>query len=777
MAETFPIDFGEYRLLRKIAQGGMAEIFLAHDRSGSVCAIKRILPHLAAEESFIRMFIDEARIVSHLDHPNIAAVYDQGKIQGYYYISMEFVQGHSLLALSERAKSVKMPLPYGLLSYIVAELLAGLGCAHSARDSKGRHLGIVHRDVTPQNVLLSYEGGVKLVDFGVAKARARLTQTEAGFTKGKLSYMSPEQARGEELDGRSDLFSVGIILHEITTNGRLFNKEGPGGILGAIVNDPIPKPSSRRKDYPKRLESVVMRGLEKDIGRRWQSAEEMRDALLQFARRESPPPSQRRLRELIHDLFGPPDSQKVIEEVRATGVPTPASIRVPVMVPGASAQARDTSETSQRGGAKGSDETRMFARGSGDNLSVERAGKLEKTSGGLPAVSVRIPADEVVVPEPVLPLRVRLGHFLAALADDLSFSWRAHRMRWVLGLVGGGLAATLVLGLLTGAFGRVGQWLTATAQDMKEMREAAGLSQGSPTDAGVVPTVLRVSTEPPGASISVDGIGMGSVTPASLEDLPLSRSLEIELGLPGYRPHVEKLSLWPNQGIREMNFILVRKQGSVAVRSEPQGATVEIDGKKTSQVTPTVLEQLDADRPIKIRVFKTGYIAKTQVVVLRDEERKALDFPLDVDQRSVPPGRITVDSSPSGCVAFIDGAYAGTTPIVDFRAKTGEHSVRVACEHHGEETRQISVWANETAKVSFELLPSEFGYLTVRPIPADGSVVRINGKRVPSPVEFRKVVPGRHVVTVENARYNLKRKMAVQVGPNARVTRRINLMQ
>jgi serine/threonine-protein kinase len=156
LAENYPIEFGEYRLLRKIAQGGMAEIFLAQDGKGEICAVKRILPHLAHEESFIRMFIDEARIVSHIRHPNVAQVYDQGKTNGYYYIALEFVQGHSLLALGEKAKSMKIPLPRGLLGYIIAELLGGLASAHAARDAKGRHLGIVHRDVTPQNILISY---------------------------------------------------------------------------------------------------------------------------------------------------------------------------------------------------------------------------------------------------------------------------------------------------------------------------------------------------------------------------------------------------------------------------------------------------------------------------------------------------------------------------------------------------------------------------------------------------------------------------------------------
>ena len=387
MAQNYPIEFGEYRLLRKLAQGGMAEIFLAQNRAGEFCAVKRILPHLAYEEGFIRMFIDEARIVSQLDHPNIAGVLDDGRHDGFYYIAMEFVQGHSLLAFTERAKATKMPLPLGLLSYVVAELLSGLGFAHTARDAKGRPLQIIHRDVTPQNVLISYDGEVKLIDFGVAKARARLTQTEAGFTKGKLSYMSPEQARGEVLDGRSDLFSVGIILHEITTNTRLFNKEGPGGILGAIVNEPIPPPSRRRKEYPKALESIVMRALEKDVGSRWQTAEDMREALLRFARKERPSPGAGRLKELIYDLFGAPDSQEVIEAVQSTSEPTPPHVAL---------RGRPSVVEVQN---RREDETRMLRAEYEVSPSRVQRDLRQLTSPGTPAIEVP-PDDEPPVPEP-----------------------------------------------------------------------------------------------------------------------------------------------------------------------------------------------------------------------------------------------------------------------------------------------------------------------------------------------------------------------------------------
>ncbi|MCA9552519.1 MAG: serine/threonine protein kinase [Myxococcales bacterium] len=783
MADSFPIDFGEYRLLRKLAQGGMAEIFLAQDKKGGICAVKRILPHLAHEESFIRMFIDEARIVSHLEHPNITAVYGHGKVDGYYYIAMEFVQGHSLLAVSERAKQVKMPLPRGLLAWVVAELLAGLGYAHAARDPRGRHLGIVHRDVTPQNVLISYEGEVKLVDFGVAKARARLTQTEAGFTKGKLSYMSPEQARGEELDGRSDLFSVGIILHEITTNTRLFNKEGPGGILGAIVNDPIPRPSLKIRDYPGPLEDIVMRALDKDVGTRWQTAEEMRDALLRYGRREKPAPGQARLKDLVYDLFGAPDSQRDIDKAKALAAPTPERVEAHRELSQAQVRVKSHVEARPQSAHKPrEDETRMMPSELEQHRSSARsavARNLEITGDQVPAVKLPISRDEpeIPVPNPTEPLRVRLARFLAAFAEDLRLSWRTRRKKWVIGLSGGGVALLVLLGLATGAFGRMKEGLSGLVQSAKDFRETEGISERPAIDAGFEPTQLRIVSEPPGASITVNEIGMGSVTPYTLADLPLGEKLRVSLSLPGYRVYTEELVLIPNRGLQEYTMRLERQVGAVRVTSDPPDARIYLDGKATSKRTPATLEDLPADTEVSIKVVKKGLSPDTKVVMVVDGVTQELAFQLEVDEGQIPPGRISVESSPTGCSVFVDGNFAGTSPVTGVAAKTGSHQVKVTCEHYGEETRSVAVWSEQTTDVSFTLEPVAFGYLTIRPVPSEGSVVRINGKRVPTPVEFKKVIPGRHVVTVENRGLNQSRQIEVDVAPNARITRSVNLTQ
>lgn len=812
MAENYPIEFGEYRLLRKLAQGGMAEIFLAQDAKGGICAIKRILPHLAHEESFIRMFIDEARIVSHIQHGNVAQVYDQGKASGYYYIAMEFVQGHSLLALSERAKSMKIPLPRGLLAHIIAELLGGLGSAHSARDAKGRHLGIVHRDVTPQNVLISYDGEVKLIDFGVAKARARLTQTEAGFTKGKLSYMSPEQARGEELDSRSDLFSVGIVLHEITTGGRLFNKEGPGGILGAIVNDPIPPPSLRAKDYPKELEQICMRALDKDVDRRWQSAEEMRDALQRFAKKEKPTPGKNRLKDLVHDLFGDPDSAKVIEAARAVVAPTPANVPAHTgeIVRGASVRKKgevqpdpepEPDSTADRGHSElsighrsvvakkssakaeviGDDETRMLnpAREALPSKVSRIAGvspaKLEVTSEGTPILDLNLIKD-AHVPEPVVPARVKLARFLAAFAQDLRVSWRAKRRKWILALSAG--TGVLLFGVLwaAGLLGSMLNLASKTADAARTLKQESGLN--ATPDAGLFPTVLRLVTDPPGASVAINGFGVGATTPVELDNLSMQETHKIELKLAGYRPKLEKITLFPNSGVQTHTIKLDKMLGSLRIESDPVGARVSIGGKQVEGTTPLTLTDLAADRSLKVTVSKGGRISKSAEVTIVDGQEQVVSLELPIDERAIPPGKIDVSSSPSGCQVWIDEAVAGRTPLAGYEAKAGPHSVRVKCDNYGEEFRAVAVRPNATSEVSVVgMTANVFGWLTINPIPRDGTTVQINGTKVELPVEFRKVVPGRHNVTVENAKLRRKKDLSVDVAPNAKVTRDVNLMQ
>lgn len=781
----FPTQFGEYRLLRKLAQGGMAELFLAQGPDGGVCAVKRILPHLAHEEGFIRMFIDEARIVQHLDHPNIAGVLDQGKVEGYYFIALEYVEGHSLLALNERARQQKIPLPYGLLAHVVGELLGGLGAAHAARDHKGRHLGIVHRDVTPQNVMISYAGDVKLIDFGVAKARARLTKTEAGFTKGKLAYMSPEQARGEDLDGRSDLFSVGIVLWEITTGHRLFNKEGPGGILGAIVSEPIPPPSLKKRKYPRELENIVMRALAKDVGERWQSAEEMRAALARFAASERPKPGKARLADLVQDLFGKPEHRDVIEEVRSVSEPTPAGEVEAQLVRGASVRVGKTKipniVTDLEDGdlARRPDETRMMDVGSAQVSSVSRA-KIEVTGDQVPVLpklehegALHDPDDDAI-PEPRVPLRVRLARRLAAFADELRLGFVTHRRRYLLTLAAL-FVAVLGVGLVSsGAAARLFGMVEDAADKAREIKRSAGLSSVG-VDAQVVRTVLGVRSEPPGALVEIDGIGTGCVTPCELDDPPVGRRFELGLRLAGFRPYAEEVLLRRGDGDRTLDIRLRRQLGELRVTSEPSGAFVSKDGKRLAGTTPLTLDGVRADQPVELTVQKSGYLTKRRVVVLRDEEQLVEHFPLEVDPGSIPPGRLDVSSRPPGCPVELDGRPVGRTPLVGHALSGGTYTVTVRCEYHRPESRAAVIEPGRTARIELQSEPNVFGYLSLEITPVRGTKVEINGRGVSVPVQFQKVVPGRHDVLVRNDGLAREKRFQVEVGPEQRVSRTVAL--
>lgn len=784
MAETFPRTFGKYRLLRKLAQGGMAEIFLAQDENKNICAIKRILPHLAHEESFIRMFIDEARIVSHLDHPNIAAVYGQDKVDAYYFIAMEFVQGHSLLALSERAKSTKMDLPRGLLAHVVAELLAGLGSAHSARDGSGHHLGIVHRDVTPQNVIISYSGDVKLIDFGVAKARARLTQTEAGFTKGKLAYMSPEQARGENLDGRSDLFSVGIILHEITTGQRLFNKEGPGGILGAIVNDPIPPPSARIRSYPKELETIVMRALAKETSQRYQTAEDMRDDLLRFARKERPVPTPKRLSSLVHDLFGDPESQRDIERAKELAAPTPAKVAVheslvadaaalEASMPRARLDAKEDAPrepSTTRGGR--SDETRMLAAGVVDLRDRSRS-RVAITNPKAAAFDASVlAAAEPPVPIPKAPWRKRLGEFLRRFDAELRYSIQTSPRRWAWGAFGVVSLLMLVLAGVSGLPSSMGSWAGELVAAAKEAKSRAGLDESAPT-APRAPPKLHIETVPPGASVSVNGFGEG-VTPLTLEEgLEAGQPIEIRLELEGFRVLEDRVSLRGGDREKTVSFQLEPMVGALRVTSSPPGATIRIDGKAMGARTPAVFDDLPSGEVV-VAAYLSGRRSDKRTVMVQDGSERGVHFDLPVDPDKVPDGKIAVFSQPGGCPVFVDEVYAGTTPLDGFAARPGFHMVKVSCENHAAVHRDVSVRGGDVSRIDVRPTLDRFGYLKVSVRPRKGTRVQVSGRAIEADT-WIQVAPGRHEVTAKNRDLSVTKRESVAVGPDERVHRVLQL--
>ncbi|MCB9571507.1 MAG: serine/threonine protein kinase [Kofleriaceae bacterium] len=330
--ETLPpgTRFGRYELLRRLAVGGMAELYLARatgiEGFEKLVALKRILPQNAENDDFVRMFLDEARLSATIQHANVAQVYDIGRCDDGLFFTMEYVHGEDLRTLmqtlAKRGRS--FPLEHALAAVIGA--CAGLHAAHERRGPDGRPLGIVHRDVSPSNVLVSYDGCVKLIDFGIAKAQRRQTETRAGTLKGKIAYMSPEQCMGVDLDRRSDVFSLGVVLYELTTGVRLFPVENEYAALRQIVDQDAPPPSRRKQGYPPELEQIVLRALRRDRAERYASAEELQLDLEQFVRTRGLAVSSAQLGYFMRELF----PARALEQPTA---PPPAHGPPPMAVP------------------------------------------------------------------------------------------------------------------------------------------------------------------------------------------------------------------------------------------------------------------------------------------------------------------------------------------------------------------------------------------------------------------------------------------------------------
>ncbi|MCK9463200.1 MAG: serine/threonine protein kinase, partial [Proteobacteria bacterium] len=278
-----PIPFGKYYLLDRISVGGMAEVFKAKafgvEGFERLIAVKRILPSIAEDEEFITMFIDEAKIAVQLTHANIAQIFDLGKVGDSYFIALEYVAGKDLRAMFDRMRKLGQSLPIPMAAYVTMKICEGLDYAHNKKDAAGRDLNLVHRDVSPQNVLISYDGEVKIIDFGIAKAAGKAGKTQAGILKGKFGYMSPEQVRGLPLDRRSDIFAVGICLWELLTGERLFVGESDFSTLEKVRNVEIVPPSKYNKRIPEELEKIILRILSREVEDRYQSAMDLHDDL------------------------------------------------------------------------------------------------------------------------------------------------------------------------------------------------------------------------------------------------------------------------------------------------------------------------------------------------------------------------------------------------------------------------------------------------------------------------------------------------------------------
>jgi TonB family protein len=443
-----PREFGQYTLLDRIAIGGMAEVWKARMKGvegfQKTVAIKKILPHLTDSVDFVTMFIDEAKLAAQLNHNNIIHIYDLGKIADDYYIAMEYVEGRDLRSILNSGRHNGDPLPLGLALLIAARLASALDYAHRKKDFDNRELGLVHRDVSPQNVLISYEGDIKLCDFGIVKAVAKASKTQMGALKGKLQYMSPEQSWGRSVDARSDIFSMGSVLFEMLTGRRLFAGDSEISVLEAVRECRIQAPRDVIAALPEEVNRLVMKALAKDPDDRFQSAGEMQKELEKLLYGLKPTPSQDDLGSYMQRLYGiepraaaplaaaptvtkqqpaakpEPAPRDVPAKVEVRSAPTPSvAPHIEPVVPAADARPLESEEQEKKGrwvpiaailalaviggaywffkGGKGADPAALPQAPTGETTTAPEGGAVPAPAGEPGASSVAPPVDTAAV--------------------------------------------------------------------------------------------------------------------------------------------------------------------------------------------------------------------------------------------------------------------------------------------------------------------------------------------------------------------------------------------
>lgn len=569
--------FGKYVLLDRISVGGMAEVFRARQTGvegfAKTVAIKRILPAIAEDEDFIEMFVDEAKLAVHMAHANVVQIYDLGNVTGQYYIAMEYVAGSDLRTVWDRARRRNRLLPIAMSAYIMQKVCEGLDYAHRKKDETGQDIGLVHRDVSPQNILVSFEGEVKVVDFGIAKASATVSKTQAGVLKGKFGYMSPEQVRGRDLDHRSDIFACGIVLWELLVGDRLFLGETDFSTLEKVRNVDLVPPTHFNKGLSPQIERIVMKALSKDPQDRYRWASEMAEDLQRFLFSTNQPFARTDLQRYMKQHFEEEIQAEYARlekyrELRAEDVEEPP------VAPSRAGGEVVTGETQVGGLLPG--QTQATAPG------------LYDFGGGLIPQAIPVPEDEPSrspAPTPPTPGRLSKGVKLA--------------------LLGLGLVAVSATGF--GLFVLSGG-----------LRPAPG--------------TVTLDVAPADAEIYLNDQLVSTRSPFSRSDIePGTYVLRVQRE--GYDPTLKTLKVISGQALKETIVLAAQKgQASIMVRSVPDGFDIWLDTEPTGQKTPGNVTQL-MPGTYKLELKRDGEVVESREVELGP--RTVMD--VNVDLSRLPP--------------------------------------------------------------------------------------------------------------------------------------------
>jgi serine/threonine-protein kinase len=570
--------FGRYRLLALLGQGGMGRLYLAERRGiegfVKIVALKRILPHLSDSAQLKEMFLNEARVAARLEHPNIATTYELGEIDGTYFISMEYLPGEDLAATLARCQG-EQRIPVDIAAALAQQAAHALHYAHEISDDKGRRVELVHRDVNPNNIFITYHGVVKLLDFGVAKD-PKTRKSLPGVFKGKYAYCAPEQLEGGKVDRRTDVFSLGIVLWECLTGSHLFDAATEAQIIDAVRSRRIEAPSLLRPEVPTALDEIALRALERDPARRYQSAQDMAEDLERFLLEREPRPASKKIGRWLESIFGAERAalkrslsqggaaERSLERLAELDVAKPAleetsrpSGNLATVRPRAlwstNFTPKETTGAPRTQPPTSAQASAPIPQSGSDHGAPRTAGPISRTR----ITSSPIEADLVPVSTELPPLATSAGS--AAPGRRV------------------GTVAIAALGAVVLAVG------LGVAALSKFSSKTAG--DEGPAPAGLAAAVLDVRSSPPGAHIFVDGSPSGLKTPAVLRSLPTTRGLEIRLDLPGYATASETVQLADGQ-TRLLNLTLRDAAVDVRLSGVPEAAAVYVDDVRVDGSKP-----------------------------------------------------------------------------------------------------------------------------------------------------------------------------------------------
>ncbi|MCB9643547.1 MAG: serine/threonine protein kinase [Myxococcales bacterium] len=760
----------DLRLVRRIAAGGMAEVWEA--RQGGVqgfekrLAVKVVLPHLVENQEFIHMFLDEGRLAARLDHPNVCQIYKLGHAQSVntYYMAMEYIDGVGLNSIMRESARRGLPLPFEHCCQIMIGACAGLDYAHSCTDSNGQPLYLVHRDISPQNLMITFDGAVKVVDFGIAKAATQLQHTRAGVVKGKYAYMSPEQATGDSLDLRSDVFALGVVLWEMTTGHRLFRADNEIATLHKIISGDYPPPSAYRDSYPPALEMIVMRALAPNRDERYQNCGQLQMDLEDFLLRHGMAAGSKRLAHYVRWLMSGDDlplptgsSISQAFDIGEGSLSTPHPNRSPMTPYPPSA----TPLPSQSGVRS------MYSAASG---------MMQTGTGARPLT------PQAQMPHPMHQ----------SIPDEPSIRRKRRR--------GGGLWLFLLLLLLGGG----GYVYYAFFMDLTPSVDTA-------------PMYWLVQSQPRNAQIFVNGASQGQ-TPKVIV-FPQNKRLILKVALNGYEPYVQQFNVVTEEKVRKpLQIKLIRETaeavfGDLVINLQTPKARVILDGERLKPIvagSPIFMKRIRAERPHALVIEADGHESLFQSFQITKGQRKEFQVllkqrkearvrkrprrrfwrrrrPAPVRERLPDPGLpdlgeptrrqaakdfawISVQSEPDGASVLVDGQSIGTTPLSRTKIAPGKH--RLILRKTGYQTlrRGFSVSADELKPLSFDLSPQaarakvklQLGASPKSKVYLDGSYIGM------TPIYNHEVEPGAHQIEFRTSRFAASHKMKVDVNPSKR---------